>query len=197
MRKSTLRNVRRAIRAGVRVRVSQTIPSLRDFYRLNCLTRKHHGLPPQPWYFFEAIYKHVLKNRMGNVFIADLRGRPIAGAVFFQFNRQAHYKYGASDLAYQHCRANNLIMQKAIQHYHAAGFETVDFGRTEPTHDGLLQFKRGWGADEDHLYYYLFHTKRKIFVAQSQTTPPGNRFFKSLPLSVLRVIGHLLYPHVG
>ncbi|MBL0714885.1 MAG: GNAT family N-acetyltransferase, partial [Desulfosarcina sp.] len=98
--------MRRAIRSGVSVSVSHTIRSVREFYRLNCLTRKRHGLPPQPWYFFEAIYEHIIKCRKGHVVLAFYDNKPIAGSVFFHFRKQAVYKYGASDAHYSQYRAN-------------------------------------------------------------------------------------------
>ncbi len=197
MRKSTMRNVRRALRSGVSVNVSQTLQSVRDYFRLNCLTRKHHGLPPQPWYFFKAVYEKIIRQNLGHVFLARLDDKSIAGSIFFRFLNRAYYKYGASDLAYQKYRANNLVMWEALQYYRARGCVFVDFGRTEMGHPGLRQFKRGWGADEDRLYYYLYHIKQRAFMTRIQNAPPGNPLLRKMPVSLLRLIGHFLYPHVG
>ena len=134
---------------------------------------------------------------MGHVFIAYLHGEPIAGSIFFHYHHRAYYKYGASNLNYQQYRANNLVMWKALQYYRTLGCREVDFGRTEKTHTGLLQFKRGWGANEDHLNYYLFNARRRAFVTEAQDAPPGYLLFKRLPISILRIIGHFLYRHVG
>ena len=197
VRKSTLRNVRQALRAHVSVRVSQTLQSIREFYKLNCLTRKRHGLPPQPWYFFRAVHEKIIAKRLGHVFIAHLRGKPIAASIFFHFRNQVYYKYGASDLAYQQWRPNNLVMWEALQHYRARGCVMADFGRTEVAHNGLRQFKRGWGADEDRLYYYKYNTKRRVFMSGIQDNPPGYTLLRKMPVSLLRLLGHLLYPHIG
>src|SRR4030095_10554900 len=45
---------------GVVVESGASLESLRQFHRLYCLTRQRHGLPPQPFSFFEAIHRHVL-----------------------------------------------------------------------------------------------------------------------------------------
>ena len=186
------------MRAGVSVSVSQTLQSVRDFYQLNCLTRKRHGLPPQPWYFFEAVYRQIIKREMGNVFLARFGNHPVAGSIFFHFRKQAYFKYGASDHQFQRYRANNLVMWEAIQYYRALGYIGIDFGRTEIKHSGLRQFKRGWGAKEDRLSYYLYITKRKEFVSASQDdATPGYRLFRRMPIPLARIIGHFLYPHVG
>jgi hypothetical protein len=51
-RDSTRRNIRKAIGEGVEVKSSNTTEGMKEFYRLNSLTRKEHGLPPQPYRFF-------------------------------------------------------------------------------------------------------------------------------------------------
>ena len=52
------RNIRKSIRDGIKVRFSTSLEALKQFYVLHCKTRKRHGLPPQPSYFFE-IYKSM------------------------------------------------------------------------------------------------------------------------------------------
>ncbi len=50
-RDNTKRNIKKAIREGINVKICNSLSSLNEFYRLNCLTRKMHGLPPQPSFF--------------------------------------------------------------------------------------------------------------------------------------------------
>ena len=52
-RDSTRRNIRKAINEGVEVTINNSWESIKEFYRLNCLTRREHGLPPQPYYFLK------------------------------------------------------------------------------------------------------------------------------------------------
>jgi len=73
--------VRKAEKDGVTVEVSQSEAATRDFYDLQCLTRKRHGLPPQPLSFFLNIQRHVLSQNQGMVALAGWRGTKIAGAV--------------------------------------------------------------------------------------------------------------------
>jgi hypothetical protein len=54
-RSTTRRNVKKAREAGVRVSFSNSEEALGEYYRLHCLSRKHHGVPPQPYAFFRAI----------------------------------------------------------------------------------------------------------------------------------------------
>jgi len=59
-RGSTSRNIKKAIREGVEVMMPNSLHSIKEFYRSNCMTRRHHGLPPQPLHFFKSIYDRNL-----------------------------------------------------------------------------------------------------------------------------------------
>lgn len=197
-RDSTRRNIRKAEKEGVVVTLAQSLDSVKQFYDLNCVTRREHGLPCQPYIFFEKIYSHIISKNLGIVVIATKDGRNVAGAVFFHFGNRVIYKYGASNRKYQHLRANNLIMWKAIQWYCGHGYHRFDFGRTEQGNDGLLQFKRGWGAREYLINYYKYDLRRRAFVADPmKVTGLHNRIFRMMPLPLLKLAGSVLYRHAG
>ena len=80
---------------------SLSAQSIKEFYRMNCLTRRRHGLPPQPVSFFENIHNYIIKQNMGIVVLASYRKKVISGAIYFHFGKKAFYKYGASNLNYQ------------------------------------------------------------------------------------------------
>jgi hypothetical protein len=88
-------------------------------------------------------------------------------------------------------------MWHAILHYRRSGFRYLDFGRTENDNLGLRQFKRGWGADEKTIYYYQYSTKEKKFVVPPIRIQSGYKVFRLLPVATLRLIGQILYPHMG
>jgi len=196
-RESTRRNIRKAQKSGVTVTFDTAGESLRTFYRLNCITRKRHGLPPQPFSFFEKLREHILGKGNGLTVTAHHGGRPIAAAVFLHFRDTALYKYGASDPAHQHLRSNNLVMWEAIRHYNAHGVKSFHFGRTEPDNPGLLQFKRGWGTAEEMIHYYTYDLQKETFVPGSGHPRAFHGLFRKLPIPLLRLAGTLLYRHVG
>jgi len=196
---NTRRNIRKAAKSGLTIEFSHKLDAVKSFYKLHCITRKRHGVPPQPFNFFENIHKHVISKAKGIVITAKHENRPIAVAIFFYFGRQAIYKYGASDFKYQALRANNLVMWEAIKYFSKRRFITFHFGRTEPENKGLFQFKRGWGTKEKILKYYRYEIKRNRFLKGSPIDKHGilNAIMKRFPIPVLRAIGALLYPHVG
>ena len=196
-RSSTRRNILKAEKKGVTANVCYSWESLREFYRLHCSTRKRHGIPPQPLYFFEAIYKHIISPGNGLVVLSHYNSKPIAGAVYFHFGQNVIYKYGASNRKFLHLRANNLVMWTAIKWYVQNGFQIFSFGRTAPTNTGLLQFKRGWGTDERTIRYFKYDLLRKRFVKEKPEKQIIHFLFRRLPLPLLSLTGRLLYKHVG
>ncbi len=198
LRSSTRRNIKKAIRDGVEIQMGNSPESMREFYRLNCMTRKMHGIPPQPWNFFRNIYDHVISENHGNVILASYKGVTIAGAIYFHFGKKALFKYGASDKRYQHLRANNLVMWEAIREYCNKGYKTFCFGRTEIENKGLRQFKNGWGASERIIRYYRYDFKKNHFVnGNSHVSGFHNKVFNKTPVPILKMIGSALSKHMG
>ncbi len=195
---STKRNIRKALRGGVEIAISNSRESVREFYELHCVTRKRHGLPPQPYHFFERLYGNVLSEKNGLVVMAYSKGIAIAGAVYFHSRDTAIYKYGASDRKYQFLRANNLVMWEAIKWYCKKGYKSLSFGRTEIDNSGLRRFKSGWGATGCNINYYKYDVRRDAFLpAPGKKTAPYNSIFKKVPLPLLKIIGFSLYRHVA
>src|SRR5262249_25288035 len=91
------RAIRKAERSGVSALIVRNRQAIGDFYQLHVQTRRRHGLPPQPASFFLSIYEHIIKPGLGFIVLAQRGSRPVAGAIFFCFGKNALYKYGASD----------------------------------------------------------------------------------------------------
>ena len=196
-RSSTKRNIKKAAKGGVKVEILNSLESVKEFYRLNCLTRREHGLPPQPYGFFKKLFEHIISKKMGFVAIAFHKNRAVAGNIYLNFGGKAIYKYGASDRKYLNMRPNNIVMWEAIKWYAQKGFKTFSLGRTELENQGLLQFKRGWGSKEETLNYYRYDLMRDSFLAENSGIKSSYRFFKIMPSVMLRFTGTILYRHMG
>jgi Acetyltransferase (GNAT) domain len=187
-----------ATRAGVTVRTDNTLEGMRLFYRLHCRTRKKHGVPPQPFRFFENIQRHVLEKGMGWLIVAEHGTTPIAAALFFHFGRSALYKFGASDERHLHLRGNHAVMWEAIRCYATNGYRLLHFGRTSNSNQGLRRFKLGWGAQETRIRYYKYDLRRRTFVTTGDPADSSaNRLFRILPLTLSRLAGALAYRHIA
>jgi hypothetical protein len=193
---SVRRAIRKAEQGGVQVEILQNIGAMREFYRLQCLTRKRHGLPPQPWKFFVNIHRHVLSQNLGMIALAKHEGKPLAASVYFYLGGRAIYKYGASDFAHQHLRGSNLVMWAAMKWLAQQGAKTLDLGKTSLANEGLRRFKLNLGARERIVVYVKYDLRRKVFVTELDGVVGWhNRVFGALPMWASQIAGRLLYRH--
>ena len=197
-RPSKQRNIRKAQKQQIDIQHADDLAALGDYYGLHCRTRKRHGMPPQPYRFFHNIYRYVIAAGQGKVVLARQQDRIIAGCIFFHFRKKALYKFGASDMAFQHLRPNDLIMWDAIQWYAGQGYESFCFGRTELDNSGLRRFKSDWGTQERIVNYYRYDLQRQDFVTSHAAVKPAQkRLFQMLPVPALRLLGSVAYRHMG
>jgi hypothetical protein len=196
--KNTRRAVKRATSNGVTVTLSRSLGALRAYHHLNAMTRRQHGLPPQPWSFFANVHKHLISQHLGFISLALHENRPIAGSVYFHFKQRAFYKFAASHPKHTPLCAGFASAWAAIRWYARNGYKSLSFGRTEPDNGGLRRFKLGWGTEERPIAYYRCDLRgSRTARAQPMVTGPHNAVFRKLPLTVSRCIGSVLYRHMG
>lgn len=195
---STRRAVRKAEQSGLTVEFSQDLQAVQTFHDLLCQTRKRHGMPPQPFRFFQNIHRHVLAQNQGQVVLVRLDRTPVAGALFFHFGKTAIFKFGASDDSFHRLRVNNLTMWQAIKWHIRQGFSVLDFGRTSLENEGLRRFKLSWGTKEHRIDYVRYNTRTRSFVrTRDESLGWYNHLFRILPDRLARLIGTALYKHVA
>lgn len=192
------RGVRKANNGQLKVEFSTSPEAVRSFYKLHIGTRRRHGVPPQPFRFFENIARHILAPGHGFVSTVRVENRPIASAVFFRYQRQAVYKFGASDYHFQHLRPNNLLIWESMKRCMTEGCLSLDLGKTSLANAGLRRFKLDFGAAEETLDYARFDLKRRLFI-QSTDRSEGlmNKVFRCFPSRLFQLAGQILYPHLS
>lgn len=195
---SVRRAIRKAEKSDVTVTVERTLEAMKIFYALQCKTRRKHGLPPQPFAFFQNIWRHIVSNDFGMIVIARNQNYPIAASVYFQLHAYAVYKFGASDESFQQLRGPNLVMWEAIKYLARRGAKKLNFGRTSISNEGLRRFKLGWGTEEYKIEYRKYDFHRGCFVAEKDETEGWhNHLFRILPSSFSQLVGTLLYRHIA
>ena len=195
----TQRGLGKFQKSGAIIERSAGREALRSFMALNYLTRRKHGLPPQPDRFFDGVQNHVLDKGLGFVSLARREGKLLAACVFMMYKDTVYYKYGASDDEGLAHRPNHGIMWDAMRWGIAKGYRTLDFGRSDLDGEGLIKFKRGWGTTETDITY--------AHVGVAGVPAPGSvgggflervkPVIQRVPVPLLKVIGRVLYEHVG
>ena len=108
------------------------------------------------------------------------------------------YKFGASDLRYQHFYPNYLLFWHAVQWLCRHDYTELCFGRTDPGNTGLMQFKDGWGTSRSQIAYYRYDLKTASFVQNSHgVVEMSSTIWKKMPLTLLQWAGAVLYKHLG
>ena len=194
---STRRAIRKAENSNLRFEMSSSEEALNNYYNLHLVTRKRHGVPPQPFTFFQNIHSHLIKAGHGSIALAFHSDQPVSGGVYLRFGKHSVYKFGASDETHQIYRGNNLVMWRAIEALKKEGIEYLHLGRTSRINSGLRNFKMGWGAVESRLGYLKFKTATKTWVnCRDLAGGFHNLIFKRMPSSLNRLVGTLIYPHL-
>lgn len=188
--------IRKSENAGVTARVTTTEEAMDTFHYLYCLTRKRHGVPPQPRSFFRAVHRHLIAKGEGFLVEVKHQGKAVASGLYFVNGKTGLYKNGASDYRAQGIRPNNLMMWTAIKELINRQCDTLHFGRTGMDNDGLRRFKTGWGAAEGRIYYYCFDFERQQFIRRrDHGTGWHIKVFRHCPIRLARLVGALMYKH--
>jgi CelD/BcsL family acetyltransferase involved in cellulose biosynthesis len=198
-RSQVQRNIRRAEREGLTVRLATRPEDLVDtFYRLHLRTRRRQGVPVQPRRFFRQLWDTVISTGLGSVLIVEASDRPIAAAVFLAWNGTVVYKFGASDAASWSLRPNHVLFWHAIRVACEQGYRLFDFGRTDVGQAGLRDFKLSWGATEEPLVYRMLGGKPgPVPIGDGMATRVLGPVIRHGPLLFCRAVGETLYRYVA
>jgi hypothetical protein len=200
LRKTVQQTIRKSKKSGVQVRTAQKREEMAQYYRLHLLTRsKKHGMPAQPLSFFTGLWDAFAESGTLKLLLAEYQGTVVAGIILLASGTTVRYAYSASDQHYLHLAANNLLLWEGIIWAYSQGYTTLDLGRTACDNQGLMFYKRGWGAAMEPLPYYYFPHKMGL-AATSESSLKFRLFttcWKRLPTSIAGPLGGYLYSHLG
>jgi serine/alanine adding enzyme len=112
--KSVRYPIRKAEACALTIRQGGAERDIRIFHKLNVITRKKHGVIPQPYRFFENIYQELIAKKLAFLLIAEYRDRSVAASIFFTYRKTMHYKYNCSSGLYSSCQPNHLLLWHEI-----------------------------------------------------------------------------------
>jgi lipid II:glycine glycyltransferase (peptidoglycan interpeptide bridge formation enzyme) len=189
------RKIHRAEREQLTYEEGRSETLLKKFYDLLLLTRRRHGLPPQPLVWFRNAVA-CLSDRV-LIRVASKDGRPVAAIITIQYKDVLVYKYGCSDSRFNNLGGNALLFWRAIQDAKRDGVVKFDLGRSEPDNSGLVTFKENWGAVSMPLEYYRLPARQALHINSGWRTRVAKGVFSIMPDPLLAATGRLLYRHIG
>ena len=187
------RKIRRAEREGLEYEAGRSPSSFVKFYHLLLLTRRRHGLPPQPMAWFRNLA--ACCGEALTIRVASKGGRPIAGMLTLLHKKTLVYKYGCSDEALHKLGAMPMLFWKTIQEEKQRGAEEFDLGRSAINNSGLTVFKQRLGAACSRLSYYRLG-RRELSITDSNWRVV-HAVFARMPAFLAKIAGTMLYRHIG
>lgn len=193
-------NIRKAQKTGVVITEANSKKGIEEFYRLNLLTRRRHGVPPQPKKFFFNLFNNMISKDYAFILLAIWNSQTIAAGLFFKFKNAIYYKYNVSNPFYLSKKSpNHILTWTAIERACLDGYRYFDFGRTSPDNLGLMRYKAMWGAETNDLPYF-YYPRLKGMGSKGESGLVYRfitRLWRILPNSVISKIGPLIYKHLG
>lgn len=191
---SVQRKIRRAEREGLRCEEGLSDKLMGEFYKLLVVTRRRQGLPPQPVKWFQSLI--ACMGSSVKIRVAFKGEIPVTGILTISHKRTIIYKYGCSDSRFNNLGGMALLFWNAIREAKANGMEDLDMGRTGTENTGLATFKERWGAERSTVNYWRY----PIRAAESKSASLikyASRLVPLAPNASLKVLGRLLYRHIG
>ena len=203
---STQRAIRRAEREGLTYEAGTSERLLSSFYGLLRLTRRRHGLPPQPLAWFRNVVdclrgahstRFARSGQALAIHLASKDGQPIASIMTLSFKKTMVYKYGGSDAGEHRLGGMPFLFWRAIEDAKEQGIEKLDLGRSDLDQPGLLAFKDHLGAKRSTLTYCTWPERPAVAAHNGAISRAARRVVAHLPDAALDLTGRLLYKHLG
>jgi Acetyltransferase (GNAT) domain len=188
------RKIRRAEREGLRDEQGNSNELLREFYGLLLITRRRHGLPPQPLGWFRELA--IAFGPGLQVRVAYKGEQPVASILTLSHKKSLVYKYGCSDTRFHRLGGMQLLMWNAIREARHNGCEELDMGRSDADNPGLIAFKKNWGASMKALSYWRYPCGIRARPMEWQRTFM-RRLVSLAPDVALTAAANLLYRHAA
>jgi len=189
------RRILRADRATLVEKCGRTDDLLKAFYPLFVATRGRHRLPPIPFAWFQNLVQ--CQDKALEIRLAYKGKTPISAILTLRFRDVVYYKYGCSDANFNYLGATPWLLWRAIAAAKMSGATEFDLGRTDENNPGLLAFKNHWVPQPRRLVYLRFPDTVPLDAVGNWKLRAAKGAFSIMPRNLLRIMGRLIYRHIG
>jgi len=180
MKPKTRYNIRLSAKKGVTVKILDNPKDIDIFYDLLLATAgKDRGYAPHEKGYYQKMVDVLGKKGIVKLFIAEFKGKPLAGILVSFYGEVATYLHGGSSDQHRELMASYLCQWEAIKYAKEKRCKLYDFWGVSETDDpsdswaGITRFKEGFGGEKvvfagafdspiDKKLYYLLNTAAKI-----------------------------------
>ncbi|MEJ7811288.1 MAG: GNAT family N-acetyltransferase [Gemmatimonadaceae bacterium] len=195
---STQRSIKKARRSGLEAQRGESACDWSIMADLEERTARRLGLPAPPRHFFGVLCVELQRLGLAELYLARRAdGEVAAGITVWKGAREWIYAFGASRPEMLDLRPNHLLIWRAMLDAAAAGV-TFDLGRAAPEQQGLVEFKKRWGAEAIPISTDFWPRAGGLNVARRDRGPLAlaTTVWSRLPLGVTRRAGGF-YRYLG
>ena len=201
-KKDVRKSIRKAEHSTMQLITGNELAHYRIFFELEVETRRKQGSPPYSFRFFDALYSILHPLGKVKLYLTMLNGQYIAGGIILLHKDSALFGYSASSSSkvFLRLKPNNFLFWHAIQNLHKANLNSLDFGITDPSNEGLLRFKSAWGTRNSQIPYRYFLNQASevpVFDRRSLKLRIARGMLHAMPLKLLKKIGPVLLRQLG
>ncbi len=198
------RAVNKAIKNGVKYRLTESEKDLKQWYRLYLELNRHHHNPPRPYKSFKISWDILRPKGMMQLALAEqkINGKKkiIAGLILYYFNKTVSFAYNGSSRNYFDLRPNDLLHWKTIHNAQKEGYKFYNWGNVGNNEPGLAAYKKKWGSEKFQTYQYFY--PNPTVIEFNEGTDPSEFIgikkiiWQRLPLRLTEIIGALVYKYL-
>jgi hypothetical protein len=193
---SLRQKLRKVGRSALNLKTGEDEKDLREFYRLNVMTRKRLGLPPQPFKFFKMLWDIFYPDKI-RLLIAEHQEKAIAAVILYIFKDRVSAEFTATDWNCIKVNPVHFLYWEIIKWAHSSGYKVFDLGRTDTGNDGLMSFKNSWGMEMIDIPQYYYPVGKRIPITGSFIHKVAETIFSKSPDFAARILGNICYAHIG
>ena len=149
------RNIRKAIKSGVKIRFSKDEKDLEFLFKVHTNNISYIGGKAKEYNFFLYL-KRIMPTNSFDIIVAEINNKPIASLLVLYFNKTVEYFTPATVYDYRNLQPSSLIIHQGMKKAIESGFKYWNWGGTWKNQYGVYNFKKKWGAKD---YKYKYYTK--------------------------------------
>jgi hypothetical protein len=178
--------VRKAEKLGIIVTSEQQQGGFSFLAQTHATNMAEIGGLAKPARFFDLVEKLFKYNTDYRLYIAWLEGVPVAALLLFYFNGTVEYFTPVIIKEHRSSQPLSLLIYHAMTDAVAEGFKWWNWGGTWLTQDGVLQFKRSWGAINMPYHYFTTIADQSVLKRSKAELLKDYPYFYVVPFSLLR-----------
>jgi len=192
--------IKRSEREGIEVRSATSENDVRLFWKLLVETRKRLGVPPQNYSFFQNIWRYLKPLQLTDFLVAELNGEIIGGLNIFRLRDKLYMGHIADKTQFRPLGVNHALTWRAIEISIQSDCRIFDIGKTSPYAEGLITYKKQWGAQElETPCFYYPHLKGVSSLNNEKKLSYRimTLMWQKLPNPMLKMGSRFAYRHLG